>query len=500
MRTSARDATQSSSPAGATNAPNDGRPSATLWPLYVGAFLATYMFSVSNVATPAVKSALGASDAASALVVGLFSAAFAAGLILCGRMGDRFGRRRLFVIGTAGLIVVSAGVGLAPDVAALLVARTAQGLAAAIMMPQILASIQHALGGSERLRAISLFGAFSGVGTVGGQVLGGGLISLFGPAWGWRAAFLSCGVVAVAALVGSLKMVESKSQNPGRLDTWGAVLLGLGMVCLVIGLALGPVRGWLPLPAVLLAVAALALAAFIAWQANAEDPLIPPAVVRVPAAWVGMIMAGLFFAGFGSYLYNFAQTSQIGHGDPAVVSGLTLGLFAASFLAASLLVPRIVRRLTGPGTMLLGTAMQTVGLLGVAVVANYANAATWNVWFQLPSLVLGAGQALQFGPLIGTVVSAVPDRLAGLSGGLIATTQQAGIAIGVAMLGALFHAYAAAFGYDTGFALSSLTQIPLTLGFGGGALYLLRIMRGSQIARQPGEDHRPEEHVCNVSG
>ncbi|GAA3840324.1 MFS transporter [Brevibacterium casei] len=157
---------------------------AVLWPLYVGAFLATFMFSVSNIAIPAVKTALGAGDSASALVVGLFSAAFASGLILCGRIGDRFGRRRLFTLGTAALVVISVAVGLAPGPAELLIARTVQGFAAAVMMPQILASIQHALNGTERLKAISLFGAFSGVGTVGGQVIGGGLISAFGDQWG----------------------------------------------------------------------------------------------------------------------------------------------------------------------------------------------------------------------------------------------------------------------------------------------------------------------------
>ncbi|WP_137825084.1 MFS transporter [Brevibacterium sp. 2SA] len=455
---------------------------ATLWPLHVGAFLATYMFSVSNIAIPAVKTDLGAGDSASALVVGLFSASFAAGLILSGRIGDRFGRRRLFTIGTAALVIVSLAVGLAPGTAALLVARTGQGLAAALMMPQILASIQHALAGAARLRAISLFGAFSGVGTVSGQVIGGGLISLFGAAWGWRAAFLSCAVVALAAFLGSLRLTESRTPHPVPLDVLGAGLLGIGMLCLVIGLALGPVTGWLPLPAILLVTAVLALVAFVAWQARAEatdrHPLIPPQVVRMPAAWVGMIMSFVFFGGFGTFLYNFAQTSQTGHHDPAYISGLTLGLFAAAFLLTSLAVPRVVRRLTGPGTMLLGTLLQVIGLLGVAWVAATAGEA-FNLWIQLPSLFLGVGQALQFGPLVGTVVSAVPDRVAGLSGGLIATMQQAGIAVGVALLGALFHAVAAGFGFDTAFAVASLAQVGMSVIFGFGALVLLREARRS---------------------
>lgn len=474
--------TQSPAEVTAENQPKSRPPAPTLWPLHVGSFLATYMFSVSNVAIPAVKTNLGASESTSALVVGLFSAAFAAGLILCGRIGDRFGRRRLFTFGTAALVLISIGVGLAPGPLSLLIARTAQGLAAAVMMPQILASFQHALTGTARLKAISLFGAFSGVGTVSGQVLGGGLISLFGDTWGWRAAFLSCGVVALAAFLGSLKLTESKSPTTSPLDAAGALLLGIGMVCLVIGLSLGPVTGWLPLPLILLIITGLALVAFTVWQYIAEatqrDPLIPPQVTRVPAAWIGMLMAFVFFGGFGTFLYNFALTTQTGHADPAYVSGLTLGIFAATFLLVSLLVPRVVRALTGPGTMLLGTGLQVIGLLGIAWVSATHTADTgWNLWFQLPGFILGAGQALQFGPLVGTVVGAVPDRVAGLSGGLIATMQQAGIAVGVALLGALFHAFTLDLGYDRAFALACLIQILLSLIFAAGALYLLRVSR-----------------------
>jgi MFS family permease len=261
----------------------------------------------------------------------------------------------------------------------------------------------------------------------------------------------------------------------------GAILLGIGMVALVIGLALGPVIGWLPLPAVLLAACAAALTTFALWQNRTEaagrDPLIPPQVVGIPAAWIGMLMALVFFAGFGTFLYNFALTSQTGHGDSAAIFGLTFGLFAAAFLVVSLLVPRVVGRLGGTGTMVHGTVVQAISLLGVAWASAAAPAPEWNLWFQLPGVVLGAAQALQFGPLVGTVVGAVPDRGAGLSGGLISTMQQAGIAVGVALLGALFHSFASAFGYDIGCSLAYLIQALLSVAFGSGAWHLLRAAR-----------------------
>ena len=162
-------------------------------------------------------------------------------------------------------------------------------------------------------------------------------------------------------------------------------------------------------------------------------------VDAVPAAWAGSL-ALVFFAGFGTFLFNFSLLTDR-TSDPAYVSVSPRRVHR--ILVASLVVHtgRIftVRHV-------FGTGLQIAGLLGVAWVASSAGAG-WHLWFQGPALILGAGQAMQFGPLVGTVVGAVPDRLAGLSGGLIATMQQAGIAVGVALLGALFHSFTAAVGF-----------------------------------------------------
>ncbi|MGO0604202.1 MAG: hypothetical protein ACTIIH_08125 [Brevibacterium sp.] len=217
---------------------------------------------------------------------------------------------------------------------------------------------------------------------------------------------------------------------------------------------------------ILLAVSALGIAALALWQSRADAtgrfPFIPPDVVAVPAAWVGMLMAFVFFPGFGTFLFNFSPVSQTGH------SGVCLRSQPRRVLHC---VPRRLPARPPPGRI-----VHRPRLLGIAWVSSSAGAG-WHLWFQAAALIHGAGQAMQFGPLVGTIVGAVPDRVAGLSGGLIATMQQAGIAVGVALLGALFHSFTAVFGFDMAFGLACLVQILLSIVFGAGGWYLRRAAR-----------------------
>lgn len=454
------------------------RPAPSLWPLQLAAFLATFVFSLGNITSPQIRAALGAGPAQLALIVGAYAAAFAAAIVLCGRIGDRFGRKRLFILGMLGLLVTSLLVAGAANVPMAIAARALQGFAAAVMMPQILSIIQLSAVGQARVRAVSAFGAFSGVGTVGGQVIGGALTSLGGPVWGWRLAFAvfaaACGVCAWAAL-----RLPADAGEPGlRLDFAGAALLALALGGLLTGLAIGPSTGWGAAALIPLSAAVAALVALIVQQRRAEarsaQPLLPPRVLRSPTIAAGMIMAAVFFAGFGAFLYNFALLTQSAHGDPAWLSGLTLAPFATAFVIVSALSHRISARLGGPRALLLGALVQALGLAGVGALSLVAPG-HWELWFQLPGVVLGAGQALQFAPLVATVMAEVPGRIAGLTGGLVSTMQQTGIAVGVAVLGSAFQGLSARLGADHAFGVVSLVQLALAAAFGLAALRLRRI-------------------------
>src|SRR5699024_8495425 len=156
-------------------------------------------------------------------------------------------------------------------------------------------------------------------------------------------------------------------------------------------------------------------------------------VLRARPLAIGGVMAMVFFGGYGAWTFNYAVLTQSGRGEPAWLSGTVLVPFCVAFLLASLQYHRITARLGGPGTMLVGALLQGIGLVGVGLVSVVSDAG-WEWWFQVPAVVLGVGQALQFGPLVSTVMAEVPERVGGLTGGLISTMQQTGIAAGVATI------------------------------------------------------------------
>jgi predicted MFS family arabinose efflux permease len=462
--------------------------SPTLWPLHFAAFLATFVFALANVAAPDIRTTLDADSVQLSLIVSAFAASFAAAIVVCGRLGDRFGRRRMFIGGMIALVITSVMVALSWNGASAVIVRTMQGVSAAAMMPQILALIQSNTTGSARARAISTFAAFSGVGTVAGQVLGGGIISLGGTELGWRSAFIVFALAAaVAAWAG--RSLPMHAGEPGlRIDVAGALLLGVTIACFVTGLSLGPYEGWSVRSLSLLGLAVVFAVGFLVHQRyreimsvsqpNSPVPLLGPTVLKNPAIFVGMIMAFAYFGGYGAFLYNFAQLTQIRLGQPAWESGVALAPFCLIFLLVSLVCHRITARIGGPATLLIGAGAQAIGLAGITMV-TLAPLEAWELWVQVPMVPLAVGQALQFSPLVATVMAAVPGRLAGMTGGLISTMQQAGIAAGVAGLGAFYSLLATASDPIESFGVLSSAQIGLSFVFAVCALVLVRVNRGS---------------------
>lgn len=471
---------------------------ASLWPLFVAAFTATYTFSVANVAAPALAVGLSASRGEVALFLGSFAAAFASCLILAGRLGDRYGRKRLFVTGLAAAVVTAVLAAVAPSVPLLVGARVLQGVAAAMVMPQILGTIQASLTGAERNRALATFAAVSGVGTASGQIIGGGLISLNPGGLSWRAALASLALINGAALAGSARLPSTKARACGTIDLRGALLVGASLMALVAALSLGPSLHWSPLTFAMLALGVLGLAAFWFTQVSAERagraPLMPPSVVRLPPVRAGLVMAMLFFGGFGAFMYDFSVLTQTGFGLSPAASGLATVPFAAAFVITSVKIGAVTAR-WGGRTMERAGALQAVALLtiaGLSVVAVVSDAGlAWVWWAQLPFLLLGAAQAAQFGPLVATVMRHVPDQVAGLTGGMISTAQQTALGLSAATIGAVFLATAQSAGWQVGFAVSLVVQ---ACAAGLFVLLARSLRRGDASLVSPGEGVARAEH------
>lgn len=410
--------------------------------LLFGAFLPMLSFFIINVALPAIGSDLQAGAGELQLVVGSYGIANATLLVVGGRLGDGFGRKRLFLYGLVGFTVMSLICAIAPTIGVLLAARVVQGAAAAAMTPQVLASISSLLTGEHRARAMAMFGVAGGAAAALGQILGGVLVEADVFGLGWRAVFLVNVPVGLVALVAALKLLpETKATQAHRVDLAGAGLLALALVLLLLPLTEGrplgwPLWTWLCLAATIPAVGLLGVHQHRSEKAGTA-PLIPPSVLRLRAMRIGLLLAVGFFTTFGGFMFVFALATQGEAGMSPLEGGLSLLPMAVGFLITSIYGPRLQQRY-GAGLILRGWIVQAVGYAVLAVVALtlWPDVTPWTM--AVPMLIAGFGSGLVMVPLMGVVVGQVPPAQAGLGSGILLTSQQTCLALGAATVGTAY--------------------------------------------------------------
>ncbi|RLV49632.1 MFS transporter [Nocardioides mangrovicus] len=414
--------------------------------LLIGAFLPVMSFFIVNVTLPAIGRDLHASAAALQLVVACYGITNAALVVVGGRLGDGLGRRRLFVVGLTGFTVTALLSGFAPTLPALLVARAAQGVFAALLTPQVLSTITATRQGEERARAIGFFGASAGLAAAAGQVLGGWLVEADVAGLGWRANFLVAVPVGLVALALTRRTVpETRAEDRLPVDATGATLLGGTLVVLLFPLSEGRPLHW---PFWIWAVLAVVVPIGVGLgyhQTRAErlgrTPLVPPSVLALREMRIGLANGLAFFTSFGGFMFVFALATQTGAGLSPLEGGLALGPFALAFLVVSIAGPRLQRR-WGPSIIARGWVLSAVGYAATAGVA----AGVWPhvdpVNLAGPLVLVGLGNGLVMLPLMGVVLGQVPTHQAGLASGLLITTQQTCLALGAATVGTLYLALA----------------------------------------------------------
>ncbi|WP_371518051.1 MFS transporter [Kitasatospora sp. NBC_01300] len=437
-----------------------GAPRGLLAVVLTATFMTALDFFVVNVAVPSVQADLGAGPAAVQWVIAGFSLALAAGLVTAGRLGDRYGRRRVFGLGLALFTLASAGCGLAPTAAALVGARVVQGLAAALMGPQVLAILRTAFSGAAQARAFARYGLTMGVGAVFGQLIGGLLIraDLFG--LGWRSCFLINLPIGLAALALVRRCLpESRApQRPG-LDPVGVLLVTTALTALVLPLIQGPAQGWPLWTWLCLGGAVALLAGFVAHQhrtrtrATAHDsgsaaPLVDTRLFRTRAFGAGLLAQLAFWLGQASFFLVLALYLQLGRGLDALGAGLVFTAIGLGYLLTSNATHRVAARLGGARTIAVGGLLMAVGL-GLLALAVYG-APGGSVWWLTPGLFVdGLGMGLVIAPVTSVVLAGVEPQLVGSAAGVLATVQQVGGALGIALIGLLYYGGgdpAAAFG------------------------------------------------------
>ena len=408
----------------------------------IAGFMQLVDISIVNVAIPSIQRDLDATYAQIQWVLAGYQLAFAVMLITGGRLGDIFGRKRLFMTGMAGFTLASALCGLAQSPGMLIGSRVLQGLMGAVMFPQILSVIQVTFPPRERAGAFGMFGATIGLATITGPLVGGLLIQ--GDLLGlqWRPIFLVNVPIGVLALAAAARyLIESRAPRALRLDPVGVAIVTAGLLLLVYPLVQGRDLDWPLWTFLSMAAAVPVLAIFAVYERHKKrldgSPLIDLDLFRQRSFVPGLAVAGIFFMGIPAFFLTFSLWLQIGLGFSALHAGLTGIPFAVGSALASAasvrLAPALGRRILSVGALLLVTGMAaliwTVGRYGGAV----------HSWQLIPALlVCGLGLGSVVAPLVNVVLAGIRGQDAGAASGVLTTVQQVGGAVGVAVIGVIF--------------------------------------------------------------
>ena len=423
--------------------------------ILIAMFMAGFDIWAVNVAAPSLQRDLHVSDAALQLIVGGYAFMYASGMVTGGRLGDLFGYKRLFLIGVVTFALASLACGLAPSSGALVAFRLVQGLTGAVMVPQVVALITASFPARERGRALGWYGATMGLGFVSGQVLGGGLIQANILGLGWRAIFLvNVPVGILAVIAASLVVPRARGPRRPRLDPLGAAGVSVGLALALVPLTLGRDEGWPVWTWISLAAAPPVLAATVAWERRLTrkggEPLLDLTLYRDRAFSAGLLLnfAAIFF--FGSFMFVLTLLLQSGLGLSPLHAGIVNLPLALTFIALTLLGPRVAARL-GPRSITLGAAFSLLGAVALALIAMRAGGHLTGWQIAPATAMIGIGQGLMVPSLMGAVLSHVRKEQAGAAAGVLTTTQQFAIASGVAVIGAVFYAVIGAAGSRTSF-------------------------------------------------
>ncbi|GAB2883448.1 MFS transporter [Streptomyces mayteni] len=416
------------------------RRTAALAVLLAGMLMDLLDTGIVNVALPPIQQDLDASSAALQWLIAGYSLPFAIGLITGGRLGDLYGRKRVFMTGMTLFVVTSLLCTVAQTGGQLVAFRVAQGLAAALMVPQVIATIQVMYAPHERARPITAAGAMYAVSGVCGPVVGALLTESDVAGLGWRLIFLVNVPVGLVALFAAHRLLpESRSTTANRLDVTGMILVAIGLLLLLYPLAIGHEEGWPAWTFLSMVLSVPALALFVAHQRRrATSPLLPMELFRHRSFTGGMVILLLGFGAVFGFFLTFTVYLQNGLGYSimrAGVAGIWWGLTAAVFagLAINVLARRFGRRIVQ-----VGLVVTTLGLAAMMLLIRQEGPDAGALMLALPLLLGGAGMGFSISIVMDFALSDVPVTEAGSASGVLNALQQTGAAIGVSGIGALF--------------------------------------------------------------
>ncbi|MFL6624807.1 MAG: MFS transporter [Sulfurifustis sp.] len=436
--------------------------------LLAGQAMAAMDTSIANVAAPSLRADLGVSGALLQMAVAGYGLAYAVFLITGARLGDLYGYRRLFVIGVALFTGSSLTCGLAPTTALLIVSRFAQGVGAALLVPQVLSLIQRNFDGNDRARAIGYYSMILGLGSTAGQLLGGLLVTLDLHGLSWRPAFLINVPIGIALIAYARSVLpEGKADERRRLDITGVVALSAAMLAIVVPLTFGREVHWQTWTWMTLLLGVVGLVGFWLYEKSLTygggSPLLNLEAVLTSGIRPGLLVVAIGFIGYGGWLFATALYLQSGLGYSAMTSGLVFTAYAFGFGIANVHWSKLPAK---------SLRWIPVASLVVMVFANVlfgvtAIRAGWVAALMVPLLFLaGSSHGLTYGTTVHQMTLRIARVHAPALSGLVTTAVQLSIVIGIAALGTLFLATAQPAAAET----ASRAMSHVTFAIAAGAL------------------------------
>ena len=437
--------------------------------------LALFMTVLDNLvvttALPSIRADLGAAVGDLQWFVNAYTLTFAVLLLTGAALGDRFGRRRVFMLGLALFTAASAAAALAPSADALIAARAVQGVGGAIVTPLTLTLLAEAFPAGRRGLALGIWSGIAGVAVAIGPVIGGAIVD--GISWHWI--FWFNVPVGILTIVLASRLLSESHGAASRLDLVGAALATGGLAGLVWGIVRGNDVGWTS-PQVLgaLAVGVLGLAGFLVWESRTESPMLPLRLFRSRAfTATNLVSLAMYFGTFGS-IFLLAQFLQTVQGYSAFEAGVRTLPWTIMPMFVAPIAGALSDRIGGRPLMAAGLGLQAIALFWLASITTVDVAYSRII---LPFIVAGTGMALVFAPVANVVMGAVRAEEQGLASATNNMIREVGGVLGIAVLVAIF---SAAGGYGSGQSFVDGLVPAVYTGAGVlavGALVALRVPR-----------------------
>jgi EmrB/QacA subfamily drug resistance transporter len=397
--------------------------------------------TIVNVAGPSIRADLGGVATTLQWLSAAYTLAFAVLLVTGARLGDIFGRRRLFLIGSAGFTAMSAGCAVAASPGMLIVTRALQGAFGALLIPQGFGMLKEVIPEAEMPKVFATFGPVMGLSAIAAPILAGVLIDADVLGTGWRLVFLINVPIGLFALITAVRVLPRGASHAGvRLDVPGMFLVGLAAVAIIYPLIQGRADGWPVWIFAMLAAGLALLGAFVAYERRRrEAPLIEPGLLRNRTYTTGIAVALAFFATFAGLLLIVSLFCQLGEGFSPIHAGLTLTPMTVGMVIAMILSFALVGKL-GRHMIHIGVALVAAGTIGLALTVSGAHSVT--SWELAPGLfVIGLGAGFSFGQLFDFILAGVAMDEVGSASGVLNAVQQLASALGVAVLGTVFFSH-----------------------------------------------------------